>query len=73
MDLLPANIELSGLEVSLGNTMSREVILAVLPCTGSHIRPFHIIQVLSCPIVHRRTVQRLQDRHGADQLALQIL
>ena len=27
VDLLPANIELSGLEVSLGNTMSREMIL----------------------------------------------
>lgn len=27
IDLLPANIELSGLEVSLGNTMSREMIL----------------------------------------------
>ena len=27
MDLLPANIELSGLEVSLVNTMSRETVL----------------------------------------------
>ena len=29
IDLVPANIELSGLEVSLGNTMSREMILKI--------------------------------------------
>ena len=42
VDLLPASIELSGMEVSLVNAMSRETILRQYPfCTPPAVPPWH--------------------------------
>ena len=52
VDLMPGNIELSAIEVSLVNTMSREVILrSYINAVNSHSCPYR-------PVWHRRTHRR---------------
>lgn len=54
VDLMPANIELSGTEVSLVNTMSREVVLRTYVNEVKHKYDYVLIDCL-CGVTHKQS------------------
>ena len=67
VDLLPANIELSGLEVALVNTMSRETILR--ECLSSIQEEYDVILLDCCPSLGMLTINALA---AADQVLIPV-
>ena len=57
VDLLPANIELSGMEVTLVNTMSRETVLR--ECLSGIQEQYDIILLDCCPSLGMLTINAL--------------
>lgn len=67
VDLLPANIELSGLEVTLVNTMSRETVLQ--ECLRSVQEQYDVILLDCCPSLGMLTINALA---AADQVLIPV-
>lgn len=67
VDLLPANIELSGLEVTLVNTMSRETVLR--ECLHSVQEQYDVILLDCCPSLGMLTINALA---AADQVLIPV-
>ena len=67
VDLLPANIELSGLEVALVNTMSRETILR--ECLSGIQEEYDVILLDCCPSLGMLTINALA---AADQVLIPV-
>ena len=67
VDLLPANIELSGLEVALVNTMSRETILR--ECLSGIQEQYDVILLDCCPSLGMLTINALA---AADQVLIPV-
>lgn len=67
VDLLPANIELSGLEVTLVNTMSRETVLR--KCLHSVQEQYDVILLDCCPSLGMLTINALA---AADQVLIPV-
>lgn len=67
VDLLPANIELSGLEVTLVNTMSRETVLR--ECLRSVQEQYDVILLDCCPSLGMLTINALA---AADQVLIPV-
>ena len=67
VDLLPANIELSGLEVTLVNTMSRETVLR--ECLYSVQEQYDVILLDCCPSLGMLTINALA---AADQVLIPV-
>lgn len=67
VDLLPANIELSGLEVTLVNTMSRETVLR--ECLSGIQEQYDVILLDCCPSLGMLTINALA---AADQVLIPV-
>ena len=67
VDLLPANIELSGLEVTLVNTMSRETVLR--ECLRGVQEQYDVILLDCCPSLGMLTINALA---AADQVLIPV-
>ena len=67
VDLLPANIELSGLEVTLVNTMSRENVLR--ECLNDIQEQYDVILLDCCPSLGMLTINALA---AADQVLIPV-
>ena len=67
VDLLPANIELSGLEVTLVNTMSRETVLR--ECLSGIQEQYDVILLDCCPSLAMLTINALA---AADQVLIPV-
>lgn len=67
VDLLPANIELSGLEVTLVNTMSRETVLR--ECLRDVQEQYDVILLDCCPSLGMLTINALV---AADQVLIPV-
>ena len=67
VDLLPANIELSGLEVTLVNTMSRETVLR--ECLSGIQEQYDVILLDCCPSLGLLTINALA---AADQVLIPV-
>ena len=67
VDLLPANIELSGLEVALVNTMSRETVLR--ECLSGIQEQYDVILLDCCPSLGMLTINALA---AADQVLIPV-
>lgn len=67
VDLLPANIELSGLEVTLVNTMSRETVLR--ECLRGVQEQYDVILLDCCPSLGMLTIKALA---AADQVLIPV-
>jgi len=67
VDLLPANIELSGLEVTLVNTMSRETVLR--ECLRGVQEQYDVILLDCCPSLGMLTINALV---AADQVLIPV-
>lgn len=67
VDLLPANIELSGLEITLVNTMSRETVLR--ECLSGIQEQYDVILLDCCPSLGMLTINALA---AADQVLIPV-